>query len=53
MLAALDRRRQHPDRRHGGTLNVLAASLGVALGPEHMHNASPLVFRARGGRRGG
>jgi probable phosphoglycerate mutase len=29
---------------HGGTLYVLAASLGVPLLAQHLHNASPLAF---------
>jgi probable phosphoglycerate mutase len=48
VLAALDHDASTLIVAHGGTLNVLAASLGVTLGPEHMHNASPLVFERTG-----
>jgi probable phosphoglycerate mutase len=44
VLAALDHDASTLLVAHGGTLNVLAASLGVTLGPAHMHNASPLAF---------
>jgi broad specificity phosphatase PhoE len=48
VLAALDSDASTLIVAHGGTLNVLAASLGVALQAEHMHNASPLDFQRDG-----
>jgi probable phosphoglycerate mutase len=48
MLAALDTDASTLVVAHGGNLNVVGAALGVALGPEHMHNASPLVFTRTG-----
>jgi broad specificity phosphatase PhoE len=48
VLAALDTDQSTLLVAHGGTLNVLAASLGVALQAAHMHNASPLAFRHDG-----
>jgi len=48
VLAALDSDVLTLVVAHGGNLNVLAAALGVALGPEHMHNASPLEFERAG-----
>jgi broad specificity phosphatase PhoE len=48
LLAALDTDHSTLIVAHGGTLNVLAASLGVALRAEHMHNASPLDFARAG-----
>jgi probable phosphoglycerate mutase len=45
LLAALDTDRSTLVVAHGGTLNVLAGSLRVALQAAHMHNASPLDFQ--------
>jgi probable phosphoglycerate mutase len=49
LIAALDTGVSTLVVAHGGNLNVLAAALGVALGAEHMHNASPLDFERIGG----
>jgi probable phosphoglycerate mutase len=48
LLAALDTDRSTLVVAHGGTLNVLAGSLRVALQAAHMHNASPLDFQRDG-----
>jgi broad specificity phosphatase PhoE len=48
VLAALDSDASTLIVAHGGNLNVLAASLGVALQAEHMHNANPLDFQRVG-----
>jgi len=49
VLAALDSEASTLIVAHGGTLNVLAAALGVPLQAQHMHNASPLDFQREGG----
>jgi broad specificity phosphatase PhoE len=47
-LAALDTDQSTLLVAHGGTLNVVAASLGVPLLVGHLHNAHPLAFRRDG-----
>lgn len=48
VLAALDTDESTLIVAHGGTLYVVAASLGVPLQVDHLHNAHPLAFRHDG-----
>jgi probable phosphoglycerate mutase len=50
LLAALDSDASTLVVAHGGTLYVLAFSLGINLGMDHLHNANPLAFRQEDGR---